>query len=183
MQSAALLDVDEAKEVLDRMDQKQVVAQQREILDAADSHCSFTKEYRARKQDLLAMARARSKTPAARGKAKANALPRSLSQQEAKRWIPPALASIRVPNTREPWCGHVPPFRRISTPWANFQTAARVAGLTHEDVGAALRASERSGDAKCTCTFDFDSVVASLAGSHGGAVGQRVLGLIGHSAP
>lgn len=125
LQAAALLEMDEAKEVLERSDRDRVEAQQKEIESDAAAHCSLVAEFRQKKQaHVLALAKKSGKhrssnTPQqSRPPAK---LPQTISQQEAKRPLPPG-ASVWVSNVHEAWCGHLEPFRRCSTPWSLYNS-------------------------------------------------------------
>ena len=160
----ALLEMDEAKDVLDREDQRQIETEQKDAKKAAVEHCAFAGDFRKRRhQNLLDLA-AKAKGKA---KAKANAkplakkvLPLTISQKEAKEYLPPAPASIWLSNQREAWCAHIRPYTRISTPFAQYSSSE----LALWDLLCKAWAQHfaRSGMTKADCIFDYDATLQKL---------------------
>eukprot|EP00974_Lingulodinium_polyedra_P107238 10380549-Lingulodinium_polyedra.AAC.1 len=87
--SDALLDIDEAVEVLETYDVKQVAQAQKDAIEEQTSRCEFKREFivqRTKVRDLLAMAAAKAKNGGSKRKAKADeppALPSTISQSTA----------------------------------------------------------------------------------------------------
>lgn len=163
LQAAALLEMDEAKEVLERSDRERVEAQQKDIESDAAAHCTFVAEFRQKKQaHLLALAKKsdkqRSKNKQQQSRPSAR-LPQTISQQEAKRLLP-LEASIWVSNVREAWCGHLEPFRRCSTPWSLYNSDQ----LALQDLLCKLWSQHfvNSAETKASCPFDFAEAVQRL---------------------
>ena len=107
----------------------------------------------AGKKDGKAGPKAKAKAPAPRK------LPQTIAQAEAKAWMPPRSA-IWVSNVREAWCGHVPPYRRVSTPWSLYGCDQ----LALKDVLCKMWAQHlnRDGATKDACSFKFDETMAEL---------------------
>lgn len=114
--SAEIMQIDEASAVLERSDADLVAEEQRQAQSTEKDDAMFLQEFRQRRFDVRALAKAGS-----RAKAKAKAAPRqrmpsSIPHAEAKGFAPPG-ASVWRGLTRGQWCGHLPPRRRVSASW------------------------------------------------------------------
>lgn len=118
--NAALLQIDEAADLLERSDVQVLHEEQRSLQIERESRRALVSEYKARRSDVTkAAAKGRAKA-----KAKAVLAPRldsTIEQRNARQLIPPH-ASIWRGLTRGQWCGHYPDYRRISRPWGRSET-------------------------------------------------------------
>lgn len=118
--SAAILEVDEAVELLERSDVRVLYQEQQDVRREKTSRQSFADAYRERRR-TLAM-----KCPGRRGSRAKSVLPKlgsQVDQKLAKSLLPPG-ASIWRGLTRGQWCGHLQPYARVSRPWAGDESAA-----------------------------------------------------------
>jgi hypothetical protein len=135
--------------------QKVVQQAQEAEVAVAETHAAFAYEFTAKRREHKASAKAKGKAKAK--PAKPPPLPSTVPQAEAEKWIP-ANSSICRSVTRLAWCAHVPPNRRILTPW-KFYGSDNVA-LIDVLVEMLTQHFEQSGDPVDSCSFDFASAVA-----------------------
>jgi hypothetical protein len=109
-----LLGIDDAVDVVERSDAKLIAQEQDGAANQAASTAQFRKDFRKRAWDARALAE-----PAPKGKGRGKArldtrekFPVAVPQQEASRYKPPGC-SIWRGWTREEWCGHCPPRKRL----------------------------------------------------------------------
>lgn len=130
----AILQIDEAIEVLDQHDEKHATDEQKKVGERAVHRSDFATEYRAERRRVAAAAAAAAEAaaavPKAKGKGKgkkgkppavaplppAPHMPSTISQATAKEFVPFG-ASIWRGVTRMEWCGHMPPYSRIHDKW------------------------------------------------------------------
>ena len=104
------MDVDEAIEVVDQMDVKNFDLAKKEAATRQQSADAFRSEYRLRAEAIAAKSAKKKKGVAA------VLIPHHCTQPEAKRLLPPG-ASIWRSLKRSEWCGHYPPYRRVTEPF------------------------------------------------------------------
>lgn len=107
----AFLGIEEAHQVLDRDDAEKLVSEQQHCRKVLAGDQEFVGEF----------AKARSSAGPAKRKRKAAVklpprLPSTIPQSEAKLYIPENCSVWRGVSRCE-WCGHCPPFRRVSSSW------------------------------------------------------------------
>lgn len=120
--NAAILGIDEAAELLEKADVKELETQQKEVLTESAARKSFAKDYRERRLAFAAKAKCKAKA-----KAKALIKPPKLEsriEQKQARTLIPAGSYIWRGLTRGCWCGHFPPYVRVSRPWGDNETVA-----------------------------------------------------------
>lgn len=125
---AALLEIEEAIEVCDHLDSRKVNQAKKEARSSLESRSIFKEAYVRRATQVHATAKAK----ASSGRRQSAATSRSTassassqrafpahhcSQQEAKALLPEG-ASIWRSLVRGEWCGHLPPHRRVTAPFA-----------------------------------------------------------------
>ena len=113
-----LCGVDAAIEVLDFNDHKEVKAEQAQEDSSEEERKAFMRDLNDK---LLELSKAK-KGDHVPKKAKHDPprkYPTEMPQTEANNWIPPG-ASIWRGFRRGEWCGHMPPFRRVSATWAAY---------------------------------------------------------------
>lgn len=104
-----LLEIDEAHEVLDRDDAATLLAEQDDV----------RKMQKAQEEYIADFATVRDGVHKCKKMAKKLAvvkLPPSIAQAEARNYTPPG-ASVWCGYTRQEWCGHMPPHKRIQASW------------------------------------------------------------------
>lgn len=123
---STLLEVDEAAEVLDHHDTKELDASQKVAANRRAAHNSFKDEYHTRVKQVRASIAAQPAKKKRRGEKGAQvstglevrALPPHIAQADAKRFLPP-LAHIWVSYSRGEWNAHLgPEFPRVYEPYA-----------------------------------------------------------------
>ena len=116
----ALFEIDEATEVLDMHDHQEVKNEKKNAEREVSAHHTFKAEYTAKKKEVdAAKPKPPAKKKAKKGPVAAGPkpkLPSTIPQSSAKLWIPEAT-SIWRDLTRGGWCGHCPPYKRISQSW------------------------------------------------------------------
>lgn len=128
--SEALLEVDEALEVIDHMDTRKVQEAQREARSSASTRAAFKSDYAQRAQTVRAAndgAPRKKRKGAASSSSVATRLvvpPHHITQQEAKQFCPPQ-GSVWRSLTRGEWCAHLPEYRRITAPFSRYGGLAR----------------------------------------------------------
>jgi hypothetical protein len=119
--TSALLEIDEAANLLEQNDVTVLRDEQKHVRLEAESRKDFASLF---KEKRLSLAKAK---PKAKGKAKAKSvapkLDSKIEQPEARKLIPPG-SSIWRGLTKGQWCGHLPPYVRVSRPWALNETAS-----------------------------------------------------------
>lgn len=124
-----LLDMDEARECLDRQDEKKAVQQQKAAKSAVEEKQVFTKCYASERRRVQATASAsqsgkrakqerRAKVPAARP----TSLPctSTIPHSEAKLYAPEGGFVWRSLTGTGAWEAHFPPYPRISRSWSRY---------------------------------------------------------------
>lgn len=116
--SPALLDIEEAVQTFDLHDHQVVSAEQQKARTLEKSQESFVRDFEERRQRVAA-----TQNPGAgkRGKKVATAparkaLPSTIPQSQAKKWVPEGTHIWRG-LTRSEWCGHCEPYKRIQASW------------------------------------------------------------------
>jgi len=123
--SEALLDIDEAAEVLETYDVRKVTQAQQDAREHESARLQFKREYGQRRtvvRDLLAKAAVKKGKAAAKAKGKKGdppPLPSTMCQKTAKQFVPPGSFIWRG-LSRSEWCGHMSPFRRVQASWHTF---------------------------------------------------------------
>ncbi|CAK0797975.1 unnamed protein product [Prorocentrum cordatum] len=115
-----LMEVEAAIEVLDQHDHDTAKQQIHAAETSVKAHEEFTEEFEAKLLEL-ARAKAGGKKPKV-GAGKTEKIPTTLTQKEAKKYLPPG-ASIWRGFSRGEWMGHMPPYRRVSAPWSKHTEA------------------------------------------------------------
>jgi hypothetical protein len=114
--SEALLDIDEAMEVVDRVDQEAFVARQKTAAELLHEKESFAKEYGEAKFKVTKRTGGKN----AFDKMVKRALPLKFAQSEVKSFLPPSSHCWKG-NTRGEWWCHVQPYsRRIVVRLSSF---------------------------------------------------------------
>lgn len=108
----ALLEVDDAAELLNRDDSQRLAQEAKSARSSRDAGAEFSKQYSAFHERVRPAAKPRARPS---GK-KQPRLPASISHSEAKKHIPPGT-SIWRGLTRGEWCGQCPPRKRIQCSW------------------------------------------------------------------
>jgi hypothetical protein len=115
-----LLTLDEALEVVDPRDCKEIRREQEAEQNQQTLRDQFLRDFRVRVRQVSGVVPARAGRAAAKAHAKAMAarpvVPRNLTSATANTWKPPQ-AFIWKSLTHYSWCGHVPPRPRISEMW------------------------------------------------------------------
>lgn len=121
--AATLAEVDEGIEVLEERDHKEVKNVLREHENETTERMNFSRAYQAKRVSIRTAAASTQRSGKQRKGQQSNSelsrrpLPNTISQQEAKSFIPPG-SSVWRSNTRYSWNAHVPPRARISEAWA-----------------------------------------------------------------
>ena len=109
--ATAILEVDEAQVAMDRQDIEKLTEEQKSAEDMQVERQEFVFEY----------AKVRNSLDPPKRKAESTA-PKSLpalEQKNIKQFLPPG-ASVWRSNTRDEWCGHMPPHKRIQASFIAF---------------------------------------------------------------
>lgn len=116
--SEAVLEVDEAAEVLEQEDRKLITQSKDKLKEENSRAATFGEEYAHKRREvrLFELEKAKSGPPAKRQKASAPRLPSLISQSTAQEFLPPCKCSIWKGHTRLDWNGHRPPFSRVHAP-------------------------------------------------------------------
>ena len=113
--SEAIMEIDEALEVVDHMDLKQFDQAKKDAANKLSSATAFKSEYRQRAAAVGAASASSKKGRKASAVAKIP-FPHHCTQAEAKRLLPPN-ASVWRSLVRGEWCGHYPLHRRVTEPF------------------------------------------------------------------
>eukprot|EP00969_Alexandrium_andersonii_P203749 9002740-Alexandrium_andersonii.AAC.1 len=116
MMSQEIAQLDAAIETFDHFDQDAVVGEKQRASRRVEDRQALASEYVAKKH-ALAQASSGSKR-AKKGPQKRTALPSTIPQAEAKRYLPPD-AHIWRGLVRGEWAGHLRPYPRCSARWAD----------------------------------------------------------------
>jgi len=120
--NAVLLRVDEAAELLERSDMQVLHEEQQDVQLQCTARAAFAREYRERRW-ALAKAKGKAKAKAKAKWLKAPKLDSGIEHATAAAMLPPGASCWRG-LTRGVWCGHLPPYVRISHPWGTSETVA-----------------------------------------------------------
>lgn len=112
----ALLQVDEAVQVLDRHDQDKMEQRQKQCMSEVAARNSFTVAY-AKKAVSLSAQRGKKARGSASGEQRTQVLPHHIDQKTARGLIPPKTCIWRD-TSRGGWCGHCPPNVRAGESFA-----------------------------------------------------------------
>ena len=118
-----VLQLDEAVEILDKSDHSQVKDEQIKMHSRAETRSVFSKDYRAKKIAVRDLAGPPAKKPKKGAKVPETRVivPSKIPQAGVRHLTPPG-GHIWVGHTKENWNGHLPPRKRISAPWRDFET-------------------------------------------------------------
>lgn len=117
-----ILQVDEALGVLERRDAEEFNKQKETFAQERTEKSDFRRAFGKKRRELLELAKSQAKgrKPAARSQnTKARKMPCSITHERAKEFAPPG-ASVWRGLTRGEFCGHLPPYRRVSCSWARY---------------------------------------------------------------
>ena len=129
--SEHVLNIEEAVEVLEDQDIKVLNAERKQLPQDRETRASFKTEYVEPRSKVNAAIPAEAAVPKAAPKGRKVAvaaggaggaggakddIPDSITQKSAKRFLPPG-GQIWCGHKRHEWCGHLPPFSRISYMW------------------------------------------------------------------
>lgn len=111
--SEALMQVDEALEVVEPCDVQEVKSEQERQRKTKAEQDEFNTEFRSRARSAAVRAAAKAKPKGKATKTATLVLPHHLEQKEATRFLPAGAAIWRA-NFRGEWNGHMPPHRRVT---------------------------------------------------------------------
>lgn len=103
----ALLEIDEAAEVMDKQDLEQLTSEQKLARSERAEAEAFSKDFVDSRQRVAATQQKKQMSQSRRP------LPNRIEQHEARRCTPPGASIWRGMTGRETWNGHMPPRKRI----------------------------------------------------------------------
>lgn len=121
--SDELLEMDAAIEIIDSRDREEVQQERRSDSAKKQDVETFSKAFREKREQVQAATAnkkaktgQRSRGGASSSSAHPKVLPKTITQAEAKQFLPLGCAVWRS-NTRNEWWGHCKPFKRVVAPW------------------------------------------------------------------
>ena len=106
-------------EVLEADDHKVIADMKKKATTGKAVYDEIVQEVKQRRQRLLELAGEAGAAGKRRGRAAAKKLAATIEHATAKQFVPFG-ASVWRGLIRGEWCGHYPPFKRISAPWAFY---------------------------------------------------------------
>lgn len=122
--SEELLEMDAAIEIIDSRDRDEVQQERKAATNKKQDIDTFSKAFRAKREQVRTLCAKKAK-PGNRGRGGGSSsssasrpavLPKTITQAEAKQFLPAGCAVWRS-NTRNEWWGHCKPFKRVVVPW------------------------------------------------------------------
>ncbi len=151
----AILEVDEAAEVLEKSDQESLADEQKQARSRLEQRQTYRDEY-TEKMKLFRLAREK-KSKKGKKEMTKGSLPTVISQRDAKKFIPPGTHIWRG-LTKGSWQGHCEPFARVYESWANSSEPEAMRRIIKKLWEQYLMVSGKDWS-HCPWTFDEVAVV------------------------